>query len=562
MFQKVKKIWPVLAVMGIVGLLLASCDIQKATDAINKVNLVIGLKPITTTVSGQFLDAKTGDLIPNVTLSFMGSESGDVIDMFSDPISKQKFSGGFATFGINNNVTPSASNPVSFTVVAQAPGYVTTYKKIILSDTTHFGFLMTMTNTNNPPAGVTSGSNTSATTTSSGAVTQSYSVQTQSNNGAPPAAGLSVQANTIMTDANGNTLTGTLTTNMTYYADSSRALQQMPGGFTDGALPTGFAQITITDGSGHKAAHFSKPVTINSEISSKTINPVTGAYVKNGDSLEVDSYDENTGQWTKEGMAYLTGPNSDGNYDASFPIHHLSSYRWTIANVEQSTHGATLKIIRNGNNGTLYGDVEISYSTGSIFSGNYHDYDHLYKFTIPAGTANNQITLPPPGVESVPKIKADVAIFPASGSQGFGAVVAYGDEESVDLGNPGETVTFSIPAPKTPPIDVTFTLEPKCSDPGKQVHVTSIPTAEVYYQNTQSGTNANTYGWVDAGTPDWQFDKQTSVLSGGTLKVSSLYNGSTYTFKTAFDGKTYSKDVTITGSQMTVKQTISGSYCK
>ncbi len=179
MFQKIKKIVPILAVTGLVGLLLSSCDIQKATDALNKVNLVIGLQPITTTVSGVFTDAKTGDLIPNVTLSFIGNGANNVIDMFSDPITKQSFSGGFATFGISNNVTPTSVQPDSFTVVAQAQGYETAYQKVILTDTTHFSFAMTMTNTNNPPPGVNSGSNTSAQTTSSGAVAQSYSVQTQ-----------------------------------------------------------------------------------------------------------------------------------------------------------------------------------------------------------------------------------------------------------------------------------------------------------------------------------------------------------------------------------------------
>ncbi len=287
MFQKIKKIGAILSVTGLIGLLLYGCDIQKATNALNKVNLVIGLQPITTTVSGVFTDAKTGDLIPNVTLSFIGNGANNVIDMFSDPITQQSFSGGFATFGISNNVTPTSVQPDSFTVVAQASGYETQYQKVILTDTTHFSFAMNLVNTNNPPTGTSSGSNTTATTTSSGAVAQSYSVQTQSNTGSGSAASLSVPDSTVFTDANGNKLTGTLTTHMTYYGDSTEALSQLPGGFSDGVVTAGFSKISITDANGHHVAKSSKPINVTFGLPSNGINPVTGTSYKNGDSLEV-----------------------------------------------------------------------------------------------------------------------------------------------------------------------------------------------------------------------------------------------------------------------------------
>jgi len=529
MFKSFQRDFHVLFILLIGSLLLTGCDINKAKDAFNKVSLVIGLKPITTTVSGQFLDGKTGDLIQNVTVKFIGNDAGDVIDMFSDPLSQQTFKGGFATFGINNNLTPSSSSPVTFTVVAQAPGYVTAYKKVTLTSTDHFSFVATMANKNNLPPGTSTGSNNSATAGSNGTVSQGYSVQTTSNSGSTSNASMSVPSNTIMTDASGNPLSGTLTSQMIYFnGDSTKAIHQIPGGSDDGSISTGFAQIKITDASGKKAAKFSKPVTIHSEVSSSFINPATGNPVKNGDSLEVQSYNENTGQWKKEGMAVLKGPNNGGNYDVYFQISHLSFWKFILPKVKLTKNGATINIQRNGNDGVLTGDAST--------------YGYTLNFSVPANI--NKIMLPQSiGLEYIPEITANITLNGISG----------GVTQKINLGS--GSYNFNLPAPSGNKIDVTFNLVPKCSDTSKKVHVTSIPTSEVYYQ--QTGPE-----WIDAGQPDWNFDKNTSVLSGGTLTVNGLIQGKTYTFKTAFDGKTYTKVINITSKKMTVSQVISGGYCK
>ncbi len=253
MFQKIKKIVPVLAVTGLVGLLLYGCDIQKATNALNKVNLVIGLQPITTTVSGVFTDAKTGDLIPNVTLSFIGNGANNVIDMFSDPITQQSFSGGFATFGISNNVTPTSVQPDSFTVVAQASGYETAYQKVILTDTTHFSFAMTWSTPIIRHRESLRGAIRLPRPPQAGRWPRVTACRLSPTRMSGSAASLSVPDSTVITDANGNQLTGTLTTNMTYYCDSTEAMSQMPGGFSDGKITAGFSKITITDANGHMA---------------------------------------------------------------------------------------------------------------------------------------------------------------------------------------------------------------------------------------------------------------------------------------------------------------------
>ncbi len=168
---------------------------------------------------------------------------------------------------------------------------------------------------------------------------------------------------------------------------------------------------------------------------------------------------------------------------------------------------------------------------------------HL-SFTVPAG--KSQITLPPPGTTSVPYIMATITTSP---------VLQGGTGSIKNLQN--GTYNFTLAAPPSNATKVTFDLKPQCSDPGKQVHVTNIPTSAVYYK-ADSGNDT----WHNAGQPKWNFDKSTQVLSGGTLIVDGLVKGDSYTFKTAFDGKTYTKDVTITGTTMTESQTISGSYCK
>jgi len=549
MFQRLKKVFYVLFICGISGLLAASCDIHKASDALSNVNLVIGLQPITTTVSGAFTDAKTGDLINNVTLSFMGNGAGDVIDMFSDPISQQTFKGGFASFGIDNNVAPSSSNPLSFTIVAKASGYQTTYKKVILKDTTHFSFNMSMVNTKNPPSGTSSGSNTTATTTSSGAVTQSYSVQTQTNANASSTASMSVPDSTVMTDANGDPLSGSLTTNMTYFADSASAISQMPGGFSEGQITAGFTEITITDANNKKAAHFSKPVTVTFEVSSNMINPVTGTKYQSGDSMLVRSYDENSGQWKDEGMAVLTGPNSNGNFDATYKISHLSYYSIGVNGIKTTTNGATIKINRNGHTGQLHcfaygyaGDA-----SGTTPKSAYY----VDEVNIPAGT--NQITLPVSG-DKVPEVNGWFLVDGFPNYSWFGYYWQY-------VSNLGSgTYTINLPAAPSNSIDVTFNVQPICSDPAKKLHVKNLSTAVLSYKSDSN--NKAQWTQVPLSDKNWQFDNATQALTGATVTVNGLINGQSYTFKLSFDGKTYSKDVTISGKKMTISQTISGSYCK
>ncbi|HKL88108.1 MAG TPA: hypothetical protein VJ884_03810, partial [Salinibacter sp.] len=76
-------------------LLLNACDFGAARRAAESVGVIVELDSIETTISGQFVDAATGQLLENpVTLEFKGPDQNAPVDMYSDPISSQTATGG------------------------------------------------------------------------------------------------------------------------------------------------------------------------------------------------------------------------------------------------------------------------------------------------------------------------------------------------------------------------------------------------------------------------------------------------------------------------------------
>lgn len=512
---------------------VAACDFSGVSDSIDDFQLVIGLEPINTVVAGQLLDAKTGELVEQeVTLTFTGEDAGSVIDLYSDPMSEQQVEGGLTSFGIDNAATPTSSDPVTFTVTAEADGYLAASKKVSVREEAEGEFLIYMTNENQPPDGAAATQQSAGEAGSDGQVTSSFSVETPEENVSGGSASMTVEQGTVAEDPDGQTLSGQLTTQMTYFTgQSGSALRSFPGGAGSGpggqSLSTGgFASITVQDPSGRTGTSFSKDLALSLRVPEGTINPETGQPIADGETIGIYSYDAGASEWVEEGQAEIVGPPSNGTYRVDFTSNHLSYFSVGYGQ-DSCAEGATITVDRNGNQGSLTVVVE---GTSGGFS---------ETFTLPAG--DSEFTL-----ADVPASGVEVTVTGSAGS----ASVTLSDACS-------GSGSMTLPAPSAPMIDVDFTLVPTCPGPDEAVRVSSVPSAVVYYRLASKSTGT----WNRAGTVSWTFDDEESALEKGELTVSGLIDGEVYTFKTTYDGETYQKEVTISGSSKTINEDVDDEYC-
>ena len=134
----------------------------------------------------------------------------------------------------------------------------------------------------------------------------------------------------------GNVLTGEVKTRVTYFSpQEEQALNSFPWGFSvntgteRGSFVTaGFTAIDMTVG-GTKVKNFGSGIDLAIDVPSDLINPVTGSTIVPGDIIPLWSYDEDTGDWKKEGdvtVPNALAKNAKGKsvYKVSTTISHLS----------------------------------------------------------------------------------------------------------------------------------------------------------------------------------------------------------------------------------------------
>lgn len=222
--------FPILTAL-LLSLTLSSCDFNGVRDAFENIDIVIGLEPIDTVVNGVIVDAGTGELI-SARLSFSGPDATFLIDSYSDPIEDITAGDGVITFGIQNSLVPSSSNPVEFDVRAEAGGYYTTTRRVILeqSDGQFFTIKMARDNINSVIDGTASRVDAQVSTSGTGQVQQTVIVSTApASSSTQSQASITIAQGTIPTTAEGAILQGQITTQLRVY-DSASGLSALPSG--------------------------------------------------------------------------------------------------------------------------------------------------------------------------------------------------------------------------------------------------------------------------------------------------------------------------------------------
>jgi hypothetical protein len=343
-------------------LILAGCDIK---DPVDGIDVILNQKDIATTVAVSFVDAATGLQIGSasskkISIDFSGQDKGQIISLKELPLTSASTTNGIISFAIRNTRVPSSQNPVEFTIIASADGYLPVSQGISLIKAGSNPYEIRMVSVAAPPDGAAATTNV-AVPASNGTVSGDITITTGNESVTNAASTISIPSGTQVKDASGNVVTGSLSATLLYFNNKTKeSLEAFPGGLIAKAVNSsgaakrglfstaGFAEFSLHNQSGQKVKSFlGKAVELSIDIPAGTMNRNTGSPVKNGDMIPVWSFDESTATWKYEADAPASGPDAKGNFKVSVQSNHLSWWNlgWLGENV--CSEGATINLSGN-----------------------------------------------------------------------------------------------------------------------------------------------------------------------------------------------------------------------
>jgi hypothetical protein len=263
---------------------------------------------------------------------------------------------GFLPLGLSSNAIPSASNPVTFNVYAEIPGFAPVTQTISITSESKNVIDISAIELANPAPG-TSVSVEQAIL--SDGESKGITLKTSQNSSITEITTVNIPTGTKLLDANGLAVSGSqLNSSIVYYsATSPTSYGAFPGGFNptnvvdengqsinngEGIhfVSAGLVSINMKAG-GSEIKKFSQPVKVSMEVNENTTNFETGENIKEGDTVPLWSLNEQTGAWKKEGIVTLT-KNSSGKLVADFETSHLSCF-----NLDWFFYGSTYNTCNN-----------------------------------------------------------------------------------------------------------------------------------------------------------------------------------------------------------------------
>ncbi len=383
---------PVLIVLT--SLFISNCDI---TNPAKGLAVIFNTLSLATTASVTFVYAATGQQIGSsspqtVNIMFTGPDKAKIVTLRAEPLTTTSTDFGVITFALNDNVIPSVQNPVKITINASASGYISTSYPVVINTAGSRTITVKMVKVSAPPTGTTTSQPTNVSTTGNGQVTNTVNVQTQTTEQTKGIASLSIPSNTVLSDEDGNPVTGSLIATVTYSSgrDISNSAS-LPTGLSVTTVdqsgsrgrgylqPAAVASFTIANQSGQSVRRLSQPVQLSMSIPEGTINPSTSSAIKNGDAVPIYSFDETAQAWKFETNATASGPDANGNFTLNFQATHLSNWMagWIASgaqtctkdftlNINGSFSAITLKVLINGETTVFSTDLTSNQTSFSV----------------------------------------------------------------------------------------------------------------------------------------------------------------------------------------------------
>lgn len=283
----------------------------------------------------EFVDANSNSttLPKDLTVTISGPNKDLVLN---DQGGKDfKVAGNLLSLVLAENVNPSESAPVEFTVSVKGPNYAPTNYTITIVDFLSSTYRVALTNLSALPDGVKSVAKTTSLATGE-------TIVIPASTDKPEVAKITIPAGTQVKDETGVIINATsVNSNIIQYGTGTEdAFNSFPNegeantvkfkdGTTDEAsfITAGFVDIEMTAG-GKSVKSFSKPLDMSLSLHPDLVNPDTEEPVQVGDQIPVFSYNRDKDEWTEEDDATIT-KDASGNLIANFKVPHLST--WTIA---------------------------------------------------------------------------------------------------------------------------------------------------------------------------------------------------------------------------------------
>lgn len=338
--KRIQKVVCAIALMG-GALVWQGCDFQAAQDAFDSLDVIITVPEVNSRVAGVLVDANAGVPVNTVTtITFGGRDAGLIVDDFDDPVSEVQAESGVFTFGISNNFTPTTDNPAEFTVTVSIDGFNASTRTVQVFEEglTTFQVLLVSDDPRQAPQGA-SGDSQSSGQASNGVTASDVTVTpppaTNSDTGDQISTSVTIPAGTVLQTADGTPLTGSLTTDIVNYTNSSDALLSLPESVTTDAngnpIPIeGVVSIGIRDANGNFATSVTgssgkwsggRLVASQGACTGSGITIVRSTSRPNGSPIDANI------EFHRPGAATISLPSSsvvrdgaDGNYEIIFCI--------------------------------------------------------------------------------------------------------------------------------------------------------------------------------------------------------------------------------------------------
>ncbi len=497
------------------------------------VNLPIAKAPVTI----QYLNANPngGAIAPaGITVRIVGTDAGSVVN-FKKGKTFEVETGAFLKIGLEEAASPSESRPYEFTVITTGEGYLPTLQTVIIAGEEPQVIEVPMVKLSAPPTGVSVATGSFETQTT-GAIAP-FNLNTPTTGGKQERAMAHIPVGTILYDANGTALTGTVAVTLAHFdTRTEESLAAFPGGFiannvqgtTDNAPVAfstgGFASLEMTVG-GTVVKTFNQPISIDIEIApdvknaDNNDNPIAA-----GDQIPFWSMDKTTGVWRKEGSAAIV--NNGGKLQATITTNHLSYFNldYYFSTCRLSCGSVTFQ---NGVVPAGYYLVELyNAQTGVCFK---RHYEYINNNTMRFLFAPNRVCI----------LKVRGTGANSCYSYGTGSVShIYATSAPFNVATSNITVPLTQPATLPPLATITINVTANCTN--QFVNTPQINT-QVWYRPT--------------GSSCWKY---LGYLRNGRIVVSNaqLIIGQSYTFWTYYGNFQY----TITGNENNYVLQL-GSYC-
>lgn len=380
----------------------------------------------------SIVDASDEQLITSqVTVAFRkdAKDSAMLVSIEGKKVDTAKFTGGIFQFALNKGYTP----PINLPVTVWSQGYDTFYTVITFSQAQQQQFTFALRKKTGATAingGAVGGVGVKDTVLgvigADGKVASKIdlSIATSRATEITPTTPLSdlgatvtIPQGTIMYNKKGEPLQGEIVAKSAYFDVSNPdAFANLPGSRLAvapganpnqpmaisalGGIPVQVAGVPGSSGveqtsfisagllsldlsvNGVTVDSFSQPLTVKMEMAASIINPKTGNAIKDGDTVDLWSFDKNGTTWQWEGKVVVQGPEVDGKMNATFLIKHLSYWNldWHFSAVCLYD---TLNVTGVPANISLYVQPSIIYPTGQ-------EVNYYYRQLMDGGAASSR----------------------------------------------------------------------------------------------------------------------------------------------------------------------------